>query len=834
MIYRVETMLRQLKRLYSRNRFVVWLFGMSKSIGDGNQPGLIILQIDGLSLSELKRALATRSMPFTKRLLEQEHYTLHSLYSGIPSSTPAAQGELFYGVKGCVPAFRFKRPEDKRPMAMLEPELALAVQGSLEGGDEPLLKEGSAFSDMFDGGAQEASFCASSLGWSNLIPTHNFPKMAIFLLLNIFSLLRVLVLTLIEFFLAVIDFTRGVFSGQNIIKELGFVPVRLVTAVVLRELVTIGIKLDAARGVPIIHGNFLSYDEQAHRRGPDSKFAHWSLKGLDNAIARIWKAAQQSECREYDIWIYSDHGQEKTRSYPTEYNRSIDSAIEQVLSNYADLGALKKSVTQSDETNFILDDQHSGRAHLLGIKKLSAWLSRLGSDESTPKLDFTLAAMGPLGFVYVDSGFNIETQRSIAKDLVKLAKVPMVAAVTKEALDGISVLIWRQDGEFTLPLDKDTIFGADHPFLEEVCEDFIALCHHKYSGQFVISGWTPKTQAMSFRIENGSHAGPGPNETSAFALIPEDTTINNGEKNYLRFTDLYLSALHHLGRKPYQQSKQGTSAPQAPQARNDHSLRVMTYNVHSCIGMDGSVSPRRIARVIARYDPDVVALQELDTNMTSAIMLDQASTIAAELDMEFYFHPVRASLNGEFGNAILSKYPIKLIQLSALSRLSKPRKLQISTLSQPRGRMEVEINVNGTRLRLVNTHFGLTPEERKVQVRDLFTNAGQDGDETGLAATGSTKIVPTILCGDFNSTPKQYAYKEICRVMHDVEKALAHKAKARMSKKTFPSRYPTVRLDHIFIDEKIKVKSIVVPENQLTKVASDHLPLIADLDISDL
>ena len=339
---------------------------------------------------------------------------------------------------------------------------------------------------------------------------------------------------------------------------------------------------------------------------------------------------------------------------------------------------------------------------------------------------------------------------------------------------------------------------------------------------------------MSFRIENGAHAGPGPNETSAFALIPEDTVINRHQQTYLRFTDLYLSALHHLGRKPYQESKPDTHKTEATQRRNDQCLRVMTYNVHSCIGMDGSVSPRRIARVIARYDPDVIALQEIDANMNNSIILDQASTIAGELGMEFHFHPVRESPNGEFGNAILSKYPVKLIQLSALSRRSKVYKLQFSTLSQPRGRMEVEIDVNGTLLRLVNTHLGLTHEERKIQVRDLFGNGGEEGGKRELISTDSTRIIPTILCGDFNSTPKQYAYKAICEVMHDVETKFEHNANLRLAKKTFPSRYPTVRLDHIFINDKIKVMKIVVPENHLTKVASDHLPLIADLDISDL
>ncbi|MBT8115606.1 MAG: hypothetical protein KJP04_09500, partial [Arenicella sp.] len=124
----MEKLLRRMRSWTSKNNIVVWLFGLAQPFDRQHRRGLLILQIDGLSHEQFNRALMNGSMPFMSRLLAQEHYALHSLYSGVPSSTPAIQGELFYGVRGCAPAFRFKRPQDDHAVIMLEP----GVAGDLE------------------------------------------------------------------------------------------------------------------------------------------------------------------------------------------------------------------------------------------------------------------------------------------------------------------------------------------------------------------------------------------------------------------------------------------------------------------------------------------------------------------------------------------------------------------------------------------------------------------------------------------------------------------------------------------------------------------------------
>lgn len=832
MIYRMETVFRAVRHMFSRDRFFVWLFGMSKTASETPERGIIMLQIDGLSRPELQHAIANGYMPFTKSLLEKEHYKLHSLYAGAPSCTPAAHGELFYGVKGCVPAFRFKRPEDKYTMAMLEPTLAKGIQERLEKLkiSEPLMKGGSVFSDMFDGGADEASFCAASMGWSSLIPSKNIYKMTIFMLLNIVSLIKVIFLTCVELFLAIIDIFRGVLAGQNILEEVKFVPVRIATAVLLREFVTIGINLDSSRGLPIIHGNYLSYDEQSHRRGPNSRFAHWSLKGIDKSICRVWKAAKRSKYREYDIWVHSDHGQEKTRSYDNEFGESIHSAVNRVLLSYV---KVTNSINQSAEKE-IVDDPNLQRLRLLGNKRLNKWLLRRRPTEKEDiYIEFSLAAMGPLGFIYLDQPLEDNLRRALAIDLVRKAHIPMVLTALENDETDLEISVWTEAGELHLPEHKDMVFGKDHPFLDDICADFIKLCHHEYAGNFILSGWTPFTEPMSLRIENGAHAGPGKNETHAFALLPEDLPLNTIDREYIRFLDLFHAAKQQMHAFEQQHSNEPTPSVSSFQSLTMHrfkekketkypqksSFRMMTYNVHNCLGMDGRMSPKRIARVIAMYQPDAIALQELNSSGAGSKYVDQVKSIADELGMNIEFLPVKKIPRGFFGNAILSKHPINLRDSRQLASKPKRFRLKIAPLTQARGVIEVEVDFYGHTLSIMNTHLGLTTKDRRAQVLDILNSP----------SFGQNKS-PTIFCGDFNASPRQYVHHLVSKVMPDVEDQMGR----GVFKKTFPTRYPVVRLDHIFVDRRVQVKDVFIPANHLTKVASDHLPVIADLDLSEL
>ncbi len=791
MIGRIERIFLKARRSISRSEWLVRLLGLSKVKGSESEVGIVMIQIDGLARPQLEKALTRRRMPFLKKLMKKEGYDLHTVYTGLPSNTPSFQGELFYGIRTCVPAFSFRNKETGEIMRMYEPKSAAAIQKKLEKAGEGLMKGGSAYSNIFSGGAEESTFCAATLDWDKSLRGANPFSMFIFILWHAFSLIRVGALLIVEAVLAVIDFVRGLIAGHDLWKELRFVPARVAVSVLLRELVTMNAMLDIARGLPVIQLNFIGYDEQAHRRGPSSRFAHWTLKGIDHAIKQVWKAAKRSGRRDYEVWIYSDHGQEESKPYAKLYGRSVEDAIDEIF-NHPHQNS--KKVTKGVEFH---------RAEWLGLP-IGKWLfGHPVQEDGSEVTETVVTAMGPVGHVYLSVPLSWDARLLKAKEMIEKAKVPMVAI---PQMDGV-LKVATEDGIFQLPEDAEAVFGAAHPYMNEVAEDMIPLCEHPDSGDFVLFGWSKKGISLSFPGENGAHAGPGPNETTGFALLPGTAPISPRSDRPTRAMDLREGVLQFLGRAP------GAFPGRRRQKRaKEKSLRVMTYNVHSCIGMDGKLSPDRIARVIAQYDPDIVALQELDSGRRRTGETDQADIIAQTLEMDFHFHPSIQMEEEKYGNAILSHHPIRLVRAGELPGLLNRPSLE------PRGALWVGVEVEGVEYQFMNTHFGLSRYERQMQCEALL---GPDW------LGHSSCQAPVILCGDFNAHPRS----KVCRTLTGTLQDVQHVLENHRPQSTWFGRYPINRIDHVFVDPSIKVFSVQVPRTALTRTASDHLPLIVDLKL---
>ncbi len=795
MIGRIEAFIRRLRRRFSRSEWLARLLQLPVSAGPATERGLVLIQIDGLSHSQLSRALQGGGMPFLQRLITHERYRLHRQYAGVPSTTAAVQAELFYGIKAAVPGFNFMERTSGKLVRMFEPEIAARVESRLgNAGAEPLLQGGSAYVDNYTGGAAEAHFCPTSLGWGPSLRDANPLVVVLLIISNAYSFLRTAALLVLEAMLALVDCIRGLIDGHDLAAELKFVPTRVVIAILLRELAAIGAKIDITRGLPIIHLNFLGYDEQAHRRGPSSQFAHWTLRGIDDAIARIWRAAQQSAHRHYDVWIYSDHGQQQARPYHRAYDRSLAEAVAEVYSRYVD-----GPVTVQSNGPWGIQLQ---RVQFLGGKKIQRLLPV--PNRSQPKVEspqLTVASLGPVAMIYWNGRLAPGARAEFAQALFEDAEIPLV--LVKDARGRARA--WTKAGAFMLPEDASHILGADHPFLEEVTRDLVALCHHPDAGGVIACGWRAGGPAYTFAIEHGAHGGISPEEVSAFALLPDDAPLPPGQRSYLRVDDLRQAALQLLGR----------AEPRAPKVHHRRStaresLRVMTYNVHSCIGMDGKLSPDRIARVIACHTPDVVALQELDVGRARTGGVDQVRRIAASLEMNFQFHPARYIGEERYGNAVLTALPMRLVKAASLPGLADRPRLE------SRGALWVAIDVNGVEIQLINTHLGLRPRERQAQVQALLGEAWLEHPDCRP---------PVVVCGDFNARPSSASCRQLRQRLRDAQLELSR----QRPRSTFFGRFPTARIDHIFIHPGIEVLDVDVPRAELSRLASDHLPLIVDI-----
>jgi endonuclease/exonuclease/phosphatase family metal-dependent hydrolase len=240
-------------------------------------------------------------------------------------------------------------------------------------------------------------------------------------------------------------------------------------------------------------------------------------------------------------------------------------------------------------------------------------------------------------------------------------------------------------------------------------------------------------------------------------------------------------------------------------------VRVMTYNVHRCRGFDRRWSPQRIAAVIAPLKPDIVALQELDIGRRRSGRIDQAEAIARDLGMDVQFFPALTVMEELYGDAILSRLPAKLVKTSALPQLRLPG-------IEPRGALWSRIAVGTVALQVINTHLGVLGRERRLQMSTLL------GPEwLGHADCRD----PVVLLADLNAPPGSGAYRRLSARLAD-----ALTTPAGRPRNTYPTLLPSLRLDHVFVSRGIEVLSADTVRTPLARFASDHLPVVADLDLA--
>lgn len=229
-----------------------------------------------------------------------------------------------------------------------------------------------------------------------------------------------------------------------------------------------------------------------------------------------------------------------------------------------------------------------------------------------------------------------------------------------------------------------------------------------------------------------------------------------------------------------------------------HSLKVATYNIHKCVGTDRRRDPARILAVLAEIDADVVALQEADRRFGL-----RASAIPHHLFLEHSpYVPVelsgRAHGIGWHGNAILVRRGVEV-------RHAEP--LTIPTL-EPRGAVVAELRIDGAPLRILAAHLDLSGLWRRRQIRAILAYLD-----------GVTQHMPTVLMGDFNQWSDRGALSEFAFHHHRLVK----------TPPSFHSRRPVARLDRIIVSHDVQVDAADTHRSALARLASDHLPLWAQI-----
>jgi len=220
--------------------------------------------------------------------------------------------------------------------------------------------------------------------------------------------------------------------------------------------------------------------------------------------------------------------------------------------------------------------------------------------------------------------------------------------------------------------------------------------------------------------------------------------------------------------------------------------------------MDRRVMPGRIADVLREIDADVIALQEVIGAGPEGA--GQAEAIGAALGMGWIMAPVRHLRRHLFGNVVLSRFPIlNHAQYDLSWRTCEPRGCQRADLELGSGRV----------LHVYNVHLGTAVLERRYQAPRLASFV-HDHRVTG----------PKIILGDFNEWMRGLATQTLSSLFQSID-LQPHLRRRR----TYPGIFPVVHLDHIYYEGQVEVRSVELPRTRRALIASDHLPLVANLTI---
>jgi endonuclease/exonuclease/phosphatase family metal-dependent hydrolase len=235
--------------------------------------------------------------------------------------------------------------------------------------------------------------------------------------------------------------------------------------------------------------------------------------------------------------------------------------------------------------------------------------------------------------------------------------------------------------------------------------------------------------------------------------------------------------------------------PIVPRPAEPPALRVATYNVHGCRGIDGRLAPERIGRVVTEIDADAIGLQEVFSGGHLGSLSDQLAVLAETTGLTAVAAPVTRPTSTGYGNALLTRWTVGEV---AHCDLTIERR-------EPRGAVEAVLSRDGTAWAVVVTHLGLGRRERLRQIRQL------------LAWLADRPSLPRVILGDLNEWNRwSAAWQLLARAFHGTPPLW-----------TFPTRRPVFPLDRVLVGAPARLEAAALHRTAISRVASDHLPLVA-------
>ena len=524
---------------------------------------MLLLHLDGVGRKQLELAMESGFAPTLRRLVERGPYRVSPCRAGAPTSTPAFQAGLLYGLQADIPGYSWYDKRRGRDLRMDRAADARMIEAELRRSGVPLLEGGSVYCSIFSGGAPhrrwalsgwDEELCAEDFGMEELSRAPLAPQARDALaaaLVHSATAGRIAGALGLDVASALIDMASWAQHVRSMQHEPQFLLHRVMTECLFAEFAANSCVIDIARGTPIVYACFIGYDEYAHRRGPYSRMALLKLWELDRMLGRVIAAAAALPELKYELYLFSDHGQVATRPAEEVLGESI---AEHLLGDDPAAGG-GEAAAVATKARWL---RRVARA-LPGMARTAtlAWARHLARslDASQPedvRADGSLLVVpaGDIAHVYSARIPHPLTEPEIRARhpglLEKCAASPAVGFALVRGTQGPLALRGDRRLDLLRPAEAlEMAHEVGHPLAAIYARDLLGMTS---AGDVILLGTAARGGAtVAYPFEFGSHGGLAPDQLDTFVIHPEEL----GESAFagvVRPRDLHQFFLERSGR----------------------------------------------------------------------------------------------------------------------------------------------------------------------------------------------------------------------------------------------------------------------------------------------
>jgi uncharacterized membrane protein YvlD (DUF360 family) len=503
-----------------------------------SRPGVLFVQIDGLSAPLLAWMITAGNLPTISRWVRDGSHRVVEWHTGIPSTTPASQAGILHGAAQHIPAFRWYEKDAGRLVVTNRPGDAAYIETTLSDGAGLLSGGGASISNVFSGDAE-----SSVLTFSKVSRHNQTSRGSATFLVSPSGFSRALVLTVGEMIKERYQARRQrrLDVQPRISRGGSYVVLRAATNVLLRELNTVLIAEQMGRGAPAIYCDFVDYDEVAHHAGPTRPESLAALQGLDKVIGQLERLAQRGP-NPYRIVVLSDHGQSQGATFKQRYGESLEDLARDLMSGSVSSAAHAERTEEWGPMNAMLTEftAKSAVGSAVARRALQQHWSVEGDEtaggqpKDDKRPDLLVVASGNLAMLYLPrhpGRLTLEDLSDLHPDLVAgLAKHAGIGFVVVETAARGPVVV----GHAGLRVLQDGTVEGDDPLArygEQIATDLLEHSGRDHVGDIVVCSLLEDDtdEVAAFEELVGCHGGAGGAQTRAVLVHPADWSTPDSE-----------------------------------------------------------------------------------------------------------------------------------------------------------------------------------------------------------------------------------------------------------------------------------------------------------------